>query len=128
MSLYDIHESGQDDSQPLAPRQEPAKATPFKRSSFDAVFDAAAQEYGVDADVLRAMAYAESRFNPDAVSPKGAVDVMQFMPATAKQMGINPKDPVESIFGGAAYLAQILEQHGGDYEKAVAGYNWGPSR
>jgi hypothetical protein len=114
----------------------PAAPTPkasLVRASFDAAFDAAGAEYGVDPDILRGMAYAESRFRPDVIdgtvrSNRDATGLMQFLPGTARQFGINPLDPIESIFGAAKYMSTILAQHGGDYEKAVAGYNWGPNR
>lgn len=97
------------------------------------LFDAAGAEYGVDPTILKGIAYAESRFRPDIISgkvtsPAGAVGLMQFMPATAKEMGINPLDPVESVFGAAAYLRQSLDKFGGDTERAIASYNWGRNR
>lgn len=96
-------------------------------------FEFAAKDFGIDPDVLRAVAYAESRFNPDVVSGKvksktGATGLMQFMPATAKEYGIDPLDPVQSIFGAAAYLRKSLDKFDGDYGKAVASYNAGPNR
>lgn len=100
---------------------------------FDSLFDAAASEYGVDPTILKGIAYAESRFRPDIISgkvasPAGAVGLMQFMPATAKEMGINPLDPAEAVFGAAAYLRQSLDKFDGDVEKAVASYNFGRNR
>lgn len=97
------------------------------------LFNAAAGEYGVDPAILKGIAYAESRFRPDIISgkvssPAGAVGLMQFMPDTAKEMGINPLDPVESVFGAAAYLRQSLDRFGGDTERAIASYNWGRNR
>jgi hypothetical protein len=114
-----------------APRQSGAVSVP---QEFEDVFNAAAQEYDVDADVLKGIAYAESRFNPDIVSgkvksPVGAIGLMQFMPETAsKEFGIDPTDPVQSIFGAAAYMRKSLDKFDGDYEKAVASYNWGRNR
>lgn len=97
------------------------------------LFDAAASEYGVDPTILKGIAFAESRFRPDIISgkvtsPAGAVGLMQFMPATAKEMGINPLDPAEAVFGAAAYLRQSLDKFNGDVEKAVASYNFGRNR
>jgi hypothetical protein len=102
-------------------------------NDYDDVFEAAAQAYGVDADVLKGIAYAESRFRPDIIqgkvrSPKGAIGMMQFMPETAKEYGINPLDPIESITGAAAYLKKSLDRFNGDYGRAIASYNWGPNR
>jgi len=95
----------------------------------DKAFEEAAKTYGIDPDILRGIGYAESQFNPAAVNPKsGAAGMMQFMPGTAKQFGINPNDPVEAIFGAAAHLKRDLDRFGGDYNKAIASYNWGPNR
>lgn len=88
----------------------------------------AAKEFGVDPDVLHGIAYAESRYNPKAVSPKGAQGMMQFMPDTAKRFGIDPSDPEQAIFGAAQYLKENLDKFKGDYGKAVAAYNWGENR
>lgn len=101
--------------------------------ALNGAFDAAAQEYGVDADVLRAMAYAESGFRPDVMSGQvksrtGATGLLQFMPQTAERFGIDATDPVQSIFGAAAYMRSNLDKFGGDYGKAVAAYNWGENR
>lgn len=88
----------------------------------------AAKEFGVDPDILHGIAHTESRYNPKAVSPKGAQGLMQFMPDTAKRYGIDPNDPEQAIFGAAQYLKENLNRFGGDYAKAVAGYNWGENR
>jgi len=102
-------------------------------SDLNDAFEFAARDYDIDPDVLRAVAYAESRFNPDVVSGKvksktGATGLMQFMPKTAQEYGIDPLDPVQSIFGAAAYLRKSLDRFDGDYGKAVASYNAGPNR
>ena len=97
-------------------------------AQYDGAIQFAAKEFGVDPDVLHGIAYAESRYNPKAVSPKGAQGMMQFMPDTAKRFGIDPNDPEQAIFGAAQYLKENLDKFGGDYAKAVAGYNWGENR
>jgi hypothetical protein len=86
----------------------------------------AAQRYGVDPEIYSALLHQESGLNPHAVSPVGARGIAQFMPSTAKALGINPDDPQQAIDGGARYLAQHLKTFGGDYEKALAAYNAGP--
>ena len=103
------------------------------RPKYDGAFDAAAKEYGISPDLLRGVAFAESRFRDDVISGRvlsstGASGLMQFMPDTAKEYGINPLDPVESIFGAAQYLRKSLDRFGGDESKAVASYNAGPNR
>lgn len=97
-------------------------------AQYDSAIQFAAKEFGVDPDVLHGIAYAESRYNPKAVSPKGAQGMMQFMPDTAKRFGIDPSDPEQAIFGAAQYLKENLDKFGGDYGKAVAAYNWGENR
>lgn len=97
-------------------------------AQYDDAIQFAAKEFGVDPDVLHGIAYAESRYNPKAVSPKGAQGMMQFMPDTAKRFGIDPSDPEQAIFGAAQYLKENLDKFKGDYGKAVAAYNWGENR
>lgn len=102
-------------------------------SDYDNAFQEAGAAYGVDPAVLKGMAMAESAFRPDIISgqkrsPVGAIGLMQFMPDTAKQYGINPLDPIESIFGAAAYMRKSLDKFDGDYGRAVASYNHGPNR
>ena len=97
-------------------------------AQYDNAIQFAAKEFGVDPDVLHGIAYAESRYNPKAVSPKGAQGMMQFMPDTAKRFGIDPSDPEQAIFGAAQYLKENLDKFKGDYGKAVAAYNWGENR
>ena len=97
-------------------------------AQYDDAIQFAAKEFGVDPDVLHGIAHAESRYNPKAVSPKGAQGMMQFMPDTAKRFGIDPSDPEQAIFGAAQYLKENLDKFGGDYGKAVAAYNWGENR
>ena len=86
----------------------------------------AALKFNVDPALVRAIAWQESRFNAEARSPKGAIGIMQLMPATAAQLGVNPNDPRENIHGGVAYLAMMLTQFGGDVRLALAAYNAGP--
>jgi len=89
------------------------------------LFSRAASRYGVDASLLAAMASQESGFNSQAVSPAGAQGLMQFMPATAKGLGVNPLDPNSAIDGAARYLSSLTKQFGST-DLALAAYNAGP--
>lgn len=78
---------------------------------YDAVFNEAALTYGLDPAFLKALGWVESRFNPRAVSRAGALGLMQLMPVTARRLGVkNPFDPVQSIWGGAAYLREVCDE------------------
>lgn len=89
-------------------------------------FRAAARKTGVDDAYLRAIAHAESGFDPAAVSPKGAQGVMQLMPATARDYGVtDPHSPSQSIDAGARHLRQLIKRYRGDLVLAAAAYNAG---
>lgn len=89
------------------------------------VSEATAQ--GVDPQLALSVAQAESDFNPNARSPVGAMGVFQLMPATAAGLGVvDPFDAAQNIAGGVRYLSQMLSMWGGDAQKALASYNWGP--
>ena len=89
------------------------------------LFSRAASRHGVDASLLAAVAQQESNFNSSAVSPAGAQGLMQFMPATAAGLGVNPLDPTSAIDGAAKYLSQLTKQFGST-DLALAAYNAGP--
>ena len=77
--------------------------------------------------LLEAIAYVESRFNTKAISPKGAVGMMQLMPGTAADLGVDPHDPAANARGGADYLRRMVTLFGNNVELAVAAYNAGPA-
>jgi hypothetical protein len=89
------------------------------------LFTRAASRHGVDASLLAAVASQESGFNSQAVSPAGAQGLMQFMPATARGLGVNPLDPTSAIDGAARYLSSLTKQFGST-DLALAAYNAGP--
>ena len=82
---------------------------------------------GVRQSLVRAVIQVESAFNPSAVSPKGAIGLMQLMPATAREFGVeNPFDPHENVRAGVAYLRRLLDRYDDNEELALAAYNAGP--
>jgi hypothetical protein len=89
------------------------------------LFTSAAARYGVDPSLLAAVASQESGFNSQAVSPTGAQGLMQFMPSTAKGLGVNAFDPSSAIDGAARYLSSLTQQFGST-PLALAAYNAGP--
>jgi hypothetical protein len=111
----------------------PDQATALPASSGSALagvpyadlFTRAGNRYGVDASLLAAMASQESGFDSRAVSSSGAQGLMQFMPATAAGLGVNPLDPASAIDGAARYLSSLKNQFGST-ELALAAYNAGP--
>jgi soluble lytic murein transglycosylase-like protein len=86
----------------------------------------ASARHAIAPAIVEAVAWQESRFNPAAVSPKGALGVMQLLPSTASDLGVDPTDLRGNIDGGVAYLAQQLRRYGGDLRLALAAYNAGP--
>jgi cell wall-associated NlpC family hydrolase len=96
-------------------------------SPYDSMITQAANEAGVPPALVKAVAKAESGFDPRSTSGAGAQGLMQLMPGTARGLGVtDPYDPLQSLRGGAKYLRQMLDRFGGDYEKAIAAYNAGP--
>jgi len=88
--------------------------------------DAAADKYGLPRKLVRSVMAAESGFAPQAVSPKGAIGLMQLMPATALNLGVDPNDPVQNVDAGARYLRDLLVKYDGYLWHALAAYNAGP--
>ena len=82
-------------------------------------------KYGLPTGLLRSVATVESQGNPYATSRAGAQGLFQFMPGTAKDLGINPLNPEQAASGAARYLRQLLDQTGGNLPDALAAYNWG---
>lgn len=96
------------------------------KTDLDAYFEEAARTYGVDVNLLKAIAHTESNFNPNATSSAGAMGVMQLMPSTAKSLGIKDAyNARDNIMGGAKVISQHLSRYNGDVSLALAAYNAG---
>jgi len=107
-------------AQPADAAGRPAEACPTKLA------DAAADKYGLPRRLVRIVIAAESGFEEQAVSPKGAIGLMQLMPATAEALGANPRDPAQNVDAGTRYLRDLLEKYDGGLWHALAAYNAGP--
>jgi hypothetical protein len=95
----------------------------------DEALTAIADKYGVPAELVKSVIHTESRGNPNAVSPVGARGLMQLMPGTAADMGVeNAFDPNQNVEGGTRYLSQLLREFNGDTTNALMAYNWGPEK
>jgi soluble lytic murein transglycosylase-like protein len=88
--------------------------------------DAAADRYGLPRQLVRSVMAAESGFQPAAISPKGAIGLMQLMPGTAQTLGVDAHDPAQNVDAGARYLRDLLEKYNYGLRHALAAYNAGP--
>jgi soluble lytic murein transglycosylase-like protein len=105
-----------------------ARGTPSQYiKKYDAIIDEASRRFGLEASLVKAVIKAESDFDHQAVSDKGAQGLMQLMPTTAANMEVKDAfDPEENIVGGTRYLSQLMERFGNNTELAIAAYNAGP--
>ncbi len=118
-------------SQPPALKAQPELPSPappagVQPPSPQSLADAAAEKYGLPRQLVRSVMKAESAFQPQAVSPKGAVGLMQLMPGTAQTLGADAHDPVQNVDAGTRYLRDLLNKYGGALRHALAAYNAGP--
>ncbi len=115
------------DPEPPAPAPLPPGSTrPRTPRSIEAIVAESARTFALPVSLVRAVARAESAFRSEAVSPKGAIGVMQLMPDTARRLGVKDAfDPEENIPAGARLLRQLLEKYEGRVAEALAAYNAG---
>jgi soluble lytic murein transglycosylase-like protein len=120
------------EAEEYVPAPVPAPATPTlvpvspPAPSPSQLADAAADKYGLPRRLVRSVISKESDFQPQAVSPKGAIGLMQLMPATAEALGADPRDPAQNVDAGTRYLRDLLEKYDGGLWHALAAYNAGP--
>ncbi len=126
-SKYKLIYSGLDSIIPSAGGRYSAYDVMYKKhKEYYSIVSDAANLTGVEAALLHAVIQTESAYNPEAVSPKGAVGLMQLMPATAKRFGVSDRTNAgENIHGGALYLSFLLDLFNNDLRLALAGYNAG---
>jgi soluble lytic murein transglycosylase-like protein len=106
-----------------------AVCDPLPISQIESLVGEAAKRVELDPALLRSVMEQESAFRPCAVSPKGAMGLMQLMPGTAAQLGVrDPFDPGQSVDAGARFLKQLLQSYGGDVPLALGAYNAGPAK
>jgi soluble lytic murein transglycosylase-like protein len=106
-----------------------AACDPLPAGQIDTLVGEAAKREEIDPALIRGVMEQESAFRPCAVSPKGAMGLMQLMPGTATQFGVSdPFDPGQSVNAGARFLKQLLQNYGGDIPMTLGAYNAGPAK
>jgi Transglycosylase SLT domain len=125
----DILEVETDGAPPATPGVAPQTGRPAHPINLEEALSAASHHYNVSPDLLRSVIRAESGFNPNARSVKGAQGLMQLMPETAARLGVrNAMDPEENLEGGARFLRELLGRYNNNITLALAAYNAGPER
>ncbi len=129
MAAEEIAAYEQEEATPAIAAPVPMKhAEPVVPSPKD-MFAAAAEKHGIPVELVKSVVRAESNFNAKAVSPKGAIGLMQLMPETARELGVDPNVPEQNVDAGTRYLRDLLIKYEGNEDqvaRAVAAYNAGP--
>jgi soluble lytic murein transglycosylase-like protein len=110
----------------LSARTTPQGRPPLSNDKINRAISVSAAAHGISRDLAYAVAWHESRLRPDVVSPKGAIGVMQLMPATARSLRVDPYDAVSNIEGGVTFLSRLMQRYDGDLVKTLAAYSAGP--
>jgi soluble lytic murein transglycosylase-like protein len=108
----------------------PAAAAPPTPVAAKDMFASAAEKNGLPVALVKSVVKAESNFQPNAISPKGAIGLMQLMPGTAKELGVDPHIPEQNVEAGTRYLRDLLVKYAGNEDqvaRAIAAYNAGPN-
>ncbi len=107
----------------LTPQLQPLEQQP---KQIGQMIDHVAEKISLAPELIHSVVAAESAYNPTAVSHAGAQGLMQLMPETAQELGVQDSfDPLQNLLGGSRYLKQLLEKYAGDLDSALAAYNWG---
>ncbi len=118
--------TGSRSTENLASAPDYVRGRAFTAQDIDSAIDQAASRHNVDPNLVRAVIKVESNFNPNAVSRKGAMGLMQLMPGTARRLNVsNPFDPEQNVDAGVRHLKQLMENYGGDVKLTLAAYNAG---
>ena len=134
-AVYEVGADGSVERIDAAPLLRPTEATPglpptagatANARRFEPFVTRAAAQYDVSPALIDAIAHVESRYNPRAVSSASAMGIMQLMPGTARELGVDPRDAADNIRGGTAYLRMLLNRFDGDLVRTIAAYNAGP--
>lgn len=108
-----------------APLQDSAAELEWNLVALEQAANTVAAEYGIPPGLMNALIQVESDWQPDALSHKGAIGLMQLMPATADRLGVDPHDPVQNLSGGARYLSMLIQRYPRRIDLALAAYNAG---